>query len=84
MFDNYRREQIEPLSPWAYFGYSLLFNIPIVGIICLLIFSFDDSNINRRNFARSYWCIYVVIAVLALITILTGGGILVSLLALLS
>lgn len=62
-----------PLSPWKYFWLSILFSIPIVGFIFLLVFSFNGSNINRRNYARSYWCgllialiiilIYVVIAV---------------------
>ena len=46
-------EQYRPLSPWAYFGYSLLFSIPVIGLIFLLIYSFDDSRINHRNFARS-------------------------------
>ena len=66
--------QYRPLGPWAYFGYSLLFAIPLVGFICLIIFSFSDDNINRRNFARSFWCallvtvaVIVVIAVLALV-----------------
>lgn len=45
-----------PLNPWLYFGLSLLFSIPVIGLVCLIIFSFDDSNLNRRNFARSYWC----------------------------
>ena len=47
--------QNRPLSPWAYFGYQLLFGLPLVGFICLIVFSFSDENINRRNFARSYW-----------------------------
>ena len=47
--------EYRPLSPWAYFGYRLLFVIPLIGFICLIIFSFSDENINRRNFARSYW-----------------------------
>ena len=59
------------LGPWAYFGLQLLFSIPLVGFICLIVFSFDSGNIHRRNFARSYWCslllgliLTVVIAVL--------------------
>jgi hypothetical protein len=48
-------EQFRPLSPWAYFGYSLLYSIPIVGFIMLIINSVNDSNINRRNFTRMYW-----------------------------
>ena len=48
--------QYKPLGAWGYVGYSLLFSIPIVGFICLLVFSFNDSNLNRRSYARSYWC----------------------------
>lgn len=55
---NYR-----PLGAWAYFGYGILFNIPIIGFILLIIFSFDNSNINRRNYARSYWCIYILVII---------------------
>lgn len=57
-------EQYRPLSPWAYFGYSLLFGIPIIGIICAIIFAFDSSNINRRNYARSIFCIFAVVLIL--------------------
>ena len=49
-------EQYRPLSPWAYFGLTLLFSIPVVGFVFLLVFTFNNNNINRRNFARSYWC----------------------------
>ena len=65
--------EYRPLSPWKYFWLNVLFSIPIVGFVFLLVFSFNGSNINRRNYARSYWCgllialiiilIYVVIAV---------------------
>ena len=66
--------QYRPLGAWAYFGYSLLFALPLVGFICLIIFSFNDDNINRRNYARSFWCallvsfsIMIVLLVLALV-----------------
>lgn len=67
--DKYR-----PIGAWGYFGLTILFSIPIIGFICLLIFAFSGSNINRRSFARSYFCglIIVVIAVVALIVI-SGG-----------
>ena len=55
-------EQLRPLSPWAYFGLQLLYTIPVVGFIFLIIFSVKKSNINRRNFTRSYWCIYIIAA----------------------
>lgn len=57
-----------PLSPWAYFGYNLLFAIPLVGLICLIVFAFDSSNINRRNYARSFF-ISLLIAIILIIVI---------------
>ena len=57
----------QPLGAWAYFGYALLFSIPLIGLICLIVFSFSDSNINRRNYARSYWCILVVVIIVLLV-----------------
>ena len=66
------------LGPWAYFGLQLLFSIPIVGFILLIVFSFDDSNLNRRNFARSYWCALLVglaVAIIgAILFAVTGVG----------
>ena len=53
-------EEFTPLSAWAYFGYTILFSIPIIGWIMLLVFSFSKKNINRRNYARSYFCIIAV------------------------
>ena len=62
-------EKYEPLGPWAYWAYGLLFSLPIVGFIFLIIFSCKRSNINRRNFAISYWC-KLLVAALALLTII--------------
>lgn len=69
-------EQYQPLSPWAYWGYMLLFSVPIVGFIFLIIFSCKSSNINRRNFARSYWCNLIIfgVALIVLIIIAILGG----------
>ena len=61
-----------PLNAWEYFGYTLLFSIPIVGFICMIVFAFNDSNINRRSFARSYFCSLLIAAIFAGI-ILTSG-----------
>lgn len=65
--------EYRPLSPFAYFGYTLLFNIPVIGLICLIIFSFSNSNINRRNYARSYFVILFIVLILTVIFGLMGG-----------
>ena len=70
-------ERLRPLSPWAYFGYNLLFAIPIVGFILLIVFSCSGANVNRRNYARSFWCLLIIVAVAALVFVIiaaaTGG-----------
>lgn len=56
-------EEFKPISAWGYVGYTLLFAIPVVGWIFLIVFSFSSKKINRRNFARHYWC-YLIIGVI--------------------
>lgn len=57
--------EYRPLGAWAYFGLSVLFSVPIVGFIFLIIFSFNGSNINRRSYARSYWCALLILVIAA-------------------
>lgn len=64
--------EYRPLSPWAYFGYSILFTIPLLGFLLLIIFSFDNSNINRRNYARSFFCVYILVFIAFIILIILG------------
>lgn len=61
--------QFRPLSAWSYFGLAILYTVPILGLIFLLIHTFSDKNINRRNFARSYWCWVVLLIFFLLIAI---------------
>ena len=70
---NQLPEQYRPLSMWEYFGYSLLFNIPVVGFVFLIVFSFSGSNINRRNYARSYFCGLILFIILIVILISAGA-----------
>ena len=63
----------QPLSMWAYLGYTLLFQcVPLVGIIMAFVFAFNDSNIARRNFARSFVLVYVIEIVVGIIVFMTG------------
>lgn len=62
-------EEYKPISAWGYFGYNLLFNIPIVGFILLIVFSFDSSNINRRNYARSFFIVYLIALIIIILIV---------------
>ena len=59
--------QYKPISPWGYIGYSLLYSIPFIGLIFLIVFSFSGKNINRRNYARSFWCALLIVLIFFII-----------------
>ena len=62
--------QYEPLGAWSYVWLRFLFAIPVVGFIFLLVYTFSDANLNRRSFARSYWCELLIATIVALLTII--------------
>lgn len=63
--------QFKPISSWGYVGYTLLFSIPLVGLVLLFVFAFSDRNINRRNYARSFFC-WFLIGIIISVVIATG------------
>ena len=64
-----------PLSPWAYFWLDILYAIPIVGFVFLLIHAIGANNVNKRNFARSYFCVLVIILIIfGVVAIFVGGA----------
>ena len=69
-YPNNLPNEYRPLSAWAYFGYNLLFAIPLVGFIMLIVLAFDSSNINRRNYARSFFCVYLILFILLIIVLI--------------
>lgn len=67
----------EPISAWGYLGYQILFAIPVIGWLFLIIFACNGSNLNRRAFARSYFCVLLIglifFGILALLFYLGNG-----------
>ena len=53
-------EKYRPMEAWTYYAYSVLFSLPLSGILFLLLFSFSKENNARRNFARSFFCSFFV------------------------
>lgn len=72
--ENDLPEQYRPLGAWSYFGLQLLFSIPIVGFVFLIVFSFSRGNLNRRSFARSYWCWWIIAGALIILMLILGVG----------
>ena len=57
----------KPLTGWKYMWYSILFAIPVIGWIFLIACSVKDTNVNRRSFARSYFCAMLTALILAVV-----------------
>lgn len=60
-------EKYQPISHWEYFGLALLFMIPVIGWVFMFVLSFRNTNINRRNFAMSFLCFFLLFGVAALV-----------------
>ena len=67
-------EEYRPIGMWGYLGYEILFSIPLIGFILLLVFSLGGAkNVNLRNFARSYFCLFIIGLVLGIIIAASGA-----------
>lgn len=65
-------DEYRPIGMWGYFGYTILFNVPVIGWIICLCLAFVASNRNLRNFSRSQFC-WIILYVLVL-SLMTGLG----------
>ena len=63
---------IRPLSPWKYFWLNILYAIPLIGFIFLICHAIGAQNVNKRNYARSFFCILVIILIVVAIFFFTG------------
>lgn len=64
---SYIPEEYRPISMWGYFGYEILFYIPVVGFILLIVFSFSAKNVNLKNFARSHFCMGIILFIIGVL-----------------
>lgn len=53
-------DEYRPIGMWGYFGYQILFAIPVIGWIFCIGFAFMASNRNLRNFSRSQFCWLII------------------------
>lgn len=66
-------QEYKPLNPWLYVCYDLLFSIPLVGLVCIIVFSCSSSgNKNLRSYALSKLCWALISVVLCVLLIAVG------------
>ena len=78
MSDNNVPSEYKPIIMWGYFGYEILFSIPVIGLIFLIIFAIGAKNINKKNFARSHFCYTIIcflVFIVALAIVLATGAV---------
>lgn len=65
-----------PVGMWGYFGLKLLLALPIVGFILTFVLAFAPKNVNIKNFVRSRFCEWIIMAIpaIALIVFLLITG----------
>ena len=69
--DNYN-DQHRLITPWGYIGYTILFSIPIVGLVCVLIFAFSSNYPCRKNYARSFLISLIITIIIVFIAMAMG------------
>ena len=58
------------LSPWQYLWTFFLLNLPVVGMILLVVWACGGTYYhNRRNIARAYLLLAAIVAVVALLAV---------------
>jgi len=66
-------EKYRPISMWGYFGLQILFSIPVIGFIFLVVFALGGTkNVNKKNFARSYFCFIIIFVIILAALTATG------------
>lgn len=66
--ENNIPKEYKPISPLGYIGYNILLGLPLIGIICALVFAFGGStNKNVKNFARAYLILFVIVLAVIII-----------------
>lgn len=74
--ENMLPEEYKPVTVGQYIGYSILFGIPIIGLIMLFVTAFgSDKSKSLRNFAKAQLIILAIVIVLYIIVFICAGTI---------
>ena len=66
-------KKFRPLGAWSFFGWACVFSLPLVGLVLAIVFSFVQKNLCRRNFARFFLCVRLVLVLLVVATLVCAA-----------
>ena len=52
--------EYKPISSLGYIGFQILYALPVIGLICVIIFSLVPRNHNVKNFARAQLIVWII------------------------
>lgn len=72
--ENMLPEDYKPVTVLQYIGYTILFGLPIIGIIMLFVTAFgSDKSISLRNYAKYNLIMYAIGIVMIVVVFLVAG-----------
>ena len=57
----------KPISAWGYVGYNILWGIPVLGWLIWLCTALFSGNQNKKSYARSFFCAFLLILLVVLV-----------------
>ncbi len=70
----------QPMTVWQWMGTLILLAIPIVNVVCCILWFFGVGNRSRRAFIRAFVMFAIIIIVLVVILVSTMSAQIVALL----
>ena len=64
----------KPIRAWGYVGFFFLYAIPVVGWIIWLFNALFAKNRNVKNHARSYFCGFLILILVAIVAVIAAGA----------
>ena len=64
----------KPIRAWGYVGFFFLYAIPVVGWIIWLFNALFAKNRNVKNHARSYFCGFLILVLVAIVAVIAAGA----------
>lgn len=77
--ENMLPPEYRPVSIGQFFGYTLLFSVPVIGFIMLLVTAFGSGNsISLKNYAKSMliWCVIgiVITVIMSILVVMLAAS----------
>lgn len=71
-YNPYTESKHATVGTWSFVGLMIVFFLPFIGFILAIVWSFDSTNITRRNFARAVLFLKIIAIILSVVIFVLG------------